>query len=1182
MKTRPLQAAKTVPLKSYLACFALALLAMCGSGARAQNADAITAGPRVRVTQAVDEKQLFRLQGNVNPMARAKFDQGAVDDAMPATRALILLQRSQEQEAALAQLLEDQQNRASANYHAWLTPKQFGAQFGPADSDVQAVTQWLTTHGFQNIKVSAGKTAIEFSGNVGQMREAFHTDIHKFMVRGEARNANVSDPQIPAALAPVVKGVVGLTNFRPRAHVHQLGTFRKTKATGQIKPLHPLFTFAGSCLNSGNCFGVGPGDFAKIYSVPSTVNSQPAGQGQTVAVVGDSNINVQDVIDYRTLFGLPLNFTSANIIVNGPDPGINGDEIEADLDTQVSGAVAPNAQILLVITEQPDSGVGAAGVDLSVLFVINNNLAPVVSKSFGECEPFLGATGNQLQSALWQQASAQGISGIVSAGDTGSAGCDPGSSSSLDFSIFGQAVSGDASTPFNLAVGGTDFNSSLANYASTFWGPNAAGTQTSALSYIPEVPWNDSCAGKGPTSCTAAIINADSAGLNGTGPDLVAGAGGQSNCINPSVDANGNITCNVAFTGQLGYLKPSWQAGPGVPTDSVRDLPDVSLFASNGQNNSFYIICNQDSNQGTGSSTTSCDLNSPFLDFQGVGGTSASSPAFAGIMALVNQQTGQRQGNPNYVLYRLAAKTGSTCTSAANPASTCVFYDIPAGFNNSVACAGGTFGCSNQNSAANQFGILEINGTPSFNTTANYDLATGLGSVNVANLVKDWTSAQVALVATTTTFQLGTGAPITNDVHGIGVAVGGKVTPVSGTAIPTGFVELIQGTTAPGPVIDTFALQPDGTFGQGTTLLPGTNGTPYSVVIRYGGDTNFAPSTSPAESVASVTKEPSKVSVNLVTFDPNTNAPIVSNGAASLPYGSSYILQVAVTNAAAPPGTVCTPPPFSNVQGNPATSCPTGNVTLLDAGQPLNDFVVPNTKTPTNTAKLNNSGFAEDQPIQLNAGAHTVTATYAGDNSFTAQPASNTLGLTITQAQSQTIVSANTGIVTAGSMVTLTATVLGPTSNGAAPTGMVQFKSGATALMSQVTCGSPTGFNSNTGAPPSCTASITTALSFVTPPSAPYQFPRVPISTIILTALALAAAFLLGLLRTPADKRRLYVCASVLLLTCAAAGLAGCGGGSGGGSGGGGNSHTDSITAVYSGDTNYTASTSTAVAVTVQ
>jgi hypothetical protein len=1184
MKT-PAPSSNIRGLTSLLASF-LVLLTFASTSARAQTTPAANAAtatsasasvqPRARVTQAVDDTKLLRLAGNVHPLAKAKFDKGAVDDAQPATRALILLQRSTDQEAALRQLLDDQQNPSSANFHNWLTPTQFGAQFGPADSDVQAVTQWLTTHGFQGIKVGEGKTVVEFSGTVGQMREAFHTDIHQFLIRGELRNANVRDPQIPVALSPVIAGVVGLSNFRPRAHVHQLGTFRKTKATGEVKP---LFTFTG-CGSSGTlpCFAVGPGDFAKIYNVPSLVNGNPAGQGQTIVVVNDSNINVQDVVDYRNIFGLPANFSSSNVIVNGPDPGITGDELEADLDTQISGAVAPNATILLVLTEQPDSGVGAAGVDLSVLFAINNNLAPVISKSFGACEAFEGASGNQLESALWEQGSAQGISGMVSAGDSGSAACDPADPVDFpDLAIIGQAVSGDASTPFNVAVGGTDFNSSLPNYATTFWGPAGAAT-TSALSYIPEITWNDSCASSGSTSaCTPAIISEDVVTEN----DVVGGGGGQSNCINPSTDNSGNLTCNVSFDGKLGYLKPSWQAGPGVPADGLRDLPDVSLFASNGENASFYIVCEQDAN---GTNTSSCDLNSPFLDFQGVGGTSASSPAFAAIMALVNQQTGQRQGNPNYVLYPLAAKAGSTCTSQANPlpnVSTCIFYDIPAGSNNSVACAGGSFGCSNGTNAANEVGILVVsasNGnptnpiTPAFNTTAGYDLATGLGSVNVTNLVKNWTSVTPALVGTSTTFQLGTGAPITSDVHGTAVAVSGKVTPASGTAIPTGFVELIQGTVAPGPVIDTFAVQSDGTFTGSTTLLPGTNGTPYSVVMHYGGDTAFRPSTSNAESVASVTKEPSKVSVNLVQFDANGNPLTPSPAATTLSYGSPYILLVAVTNNG---GSLCTPPPFSNVQGNPSTSCPTGTVMLFDGNPPapLNNFVVPNTTTPTNAAKLNNSGFAEDQPIQLPGGSHSITATYAGDNSFNANTASNTLSLTITPATTQITVAANSTSIVAGSMVTLTATVVGPTSNGAAPTGTVQFTNGSTALAS-APCGSGTPFNQNTGAPPMCTASITTALSLLAPPAAPWQMPRIKSGPMWSAAFALLALFLLLVRRVAPRYRPAYACIGLLLFACAAAGIAGCGGGSST------TGHTDTIKAAYSGDTNYATSTAqTAVSV---
>jgi hypothetical protein len=1181
MKT-PTPSSNVRGITSLLALFLL--LTFVSAAAHAQTTSAATTAsvstplqPRARVTQAVDDSKLIRLAGNVHPLAKAKFDKGAVDDAQPATRALILLQRSTQQEAALRQLLDDQQNPSSGNFHNWLTPAQFAAQFGPADSDVQAVTQWLTAHGFQGVKVGEGKTVVEFSGTVGQMREAFHTDIHKFLIRGETRNANVSDPQIPAALSPVVSGVVGLSNFRPRAHVHQLGTFRKTKATGEVKP---LFTFTG-CGQGGTlpCFAVGPGDFAKIYNVPTTVNSQPAGQGITVVVVGDSNINVQDVVDYRNIFGLPANFSSSNVIVNGPDPGITGDELEADLDTQISGAVAPNATVLLVVTEQPDSGVGAAGVDLSVLYAINNNLAPVVSKSFGECEAFEGASGNQLESALWEQAAAQGISGMVSAGDSGSAACDPADPVDFpDAAVFGLAVSGDASTPFNVAVGGTDFNSSLPNYNTTFW--TAAGTATtSALSYIPEITWNDSCAASGSTTaCTPTIINEDSA----FGNDVVAGGGGQSNCINPTTDINGNITCSVSFDGQLGYLKPSWQAGPGVPPDGLRDLPDVSLFASNGQNASFYIVCEQDAN---GTSTTSCDLNSPFEDFQGVGGTSASSPAFAAIMALVNQQTGQRQGNPNYVLYPLAAKAGSTCTSQANPlpnVSTCIFYDIPAGSNNSVACVGSIVDCSNTSTAANEFGILVVsdsNGnptnpiTPAFNTTANYDLATGLGSVNVTNLVKNWVSATFR--PTTTTFLLGGGTPV-NTTHGTAVTVSGAVTPTSGTGTPTGFVELIDGTTAPGVVIDTFPVQSNGTFSGSTTLLPGTNGTPYSVVATYGGDGVFAASTSGAESVNGVSKEASKVTVNLVTFDVNNN-PILSTAAASLTYGSPYILQVAVSNAS---GTACTPPPFTqNPPTNPASvACPTGNITLLDAGNPLPDFVVPNTTTPTNTAKLNNSGFAEDQPIQLPGGSHSITATYAGDPSFNASPPSNTLSLTITPAGTQTVVNASSTSITAGTTVTLTATVVGPTSNGAAPTGMVQFTNGSTAL-GTVTCGSGTGFNQNTGAPPMCTASITTALSLLAPPPTPLQIPCIKTGPMWMTAFALLLLFLFAVRRVAPRYRQTYACIGLLLFACAAAGIAGCGGGGSGGTGPGG--HTDTIRAVYSGDTNYATSTGQA-AVSVQ
>jgi len=247
-----------------------------------------------RVTDTVDDTNRTVLHGNVHPKARAEFDRGAVADAQPVTRILLVLQRSAEQEAALRQLMEQQQSKNSPNYHAWLTPEQFGRQFGPADADVQAVTDWLTAHGFQNIKVTKGKVVVEFSGNAGQVRNAFGTEIHKFNVNGEEHFANVSDPQIPAALAPVVRGIRSLHNFHPKPQARQLGSFHRME-NGDIRP---LFNYTDS---NGQFFAMGPADFATIYSVPTAMT----GAGTSIAIVGQSNINLQDVTDFRAMFRLP-------------------------------------------------------------------------------------------------------------------------------------------------------------------------------------------------------------------------------------------------------------------------------------------------------------------------------------------------------------------------------------------------------------------------------------------------------------------------------------------------------------------------------------------------------------------------------------------------------------------------------------------------------------------------------------------------------------------------------------------------------------------------------------------------------------------------------------------------------------------------------------------------------------
>jgi hypothetical protein len=1217
-----------------------------------------------RVTQTVDPSSLVTLRGNVHPMARPEFDRGPVADSDIANRMTLLLQRSSDQEIALRQLLEQQQDKSSRNYHKWLTPNQFGTQFGPADTDIQTVTDWLTSQGFTGIKVSAGRTTIEFSGNVGQVRNAFQTEIHHYLVSGKMHVANVSDPQIPAALAPVVAGVVSLNDFRPKSQSHRLGTFRKTKATGEVKP---LFTFTG-CGTGGTlpCYAVGPGDFAKIYNLPA---GTPDGTGVTIAIVQDSNINVSDVTSFRSLFGLPANFSTSNIILNGPDPGIqgpdstSGDETEADLDVQWAGAVAPGATVNLVVSEDSQS-IGTAGIDLSSIYIINNNIAPIMSESFGSCEASLGTTGEQFYIELWQQASAQGITVILSAGDSGSAGCDPAAApANQDVATQGIAISGLASTAYNVALGGTDFQNGAV--PSTYWNTtNAATTQTSAKSYIPESTWNNSCANTATAgnvslnTCTATTINSNNnPSSDNFGIDLVGGGGGPSSLT----------TLNA---------KPAWQSGTaGNPTDGVRDIPDVSLFSSNGFNGSFYIICEMDANTGTGSSTSSCNLNSPFNDFQGVGGTSAAAPAFAGIMALVNQKTGQRQGNANFVLYQLYKKNtaGTICTSnaAAVTATGCIFYDTVTG-NNSVACQGGTTNCSNTSTAANQYGILvepSSTSTPAYVTTAGYDLATGLGSLNVTNLLAAWSTA--TFTADTVAITSPSSGSV-NIKHGTSEKFTVTVTP----AAATGNITLIAEPSAnPQLGIGAFSqgtptALSGGTVSINTNLLPG--GASYPVVASYAGDGTYAPGSS-APVTVTVTPEASQTAVSLWTFDSSGN--VVNKNATSAAYGSPYIVQIAISDSN---GSQC---------ASQAVACPTGTVTLKDGASPVNDF------SGSNTTKLNSLGFAEDQPVQLAGGTHSLVATYSGDNSFTAStsPADS---MTITTAPTTTVVAPSASNVAVGQAVTLTATIatsssgVGPTgtvtfksgattigtgtvtgtaavltgtgtsasgtatasvsfsaagaqtvtavysgdgnygastspaitvttaagsqvtttvasssatsissggsvtltakvtgtnNNAAGPTGTVTFMNGATALGTPATCTATAGTST---APGTCTATLMTTLSLLTPPSEPNRVPRLPFAPMWIVAGLLLAAIVLSvswLRPTPFARRLGYACAGVLLFACLAVGIAGCGGGSSGGGGGGGTTpHTDSITAVYSGDGTYAGSTSAAVSISVQ
>jgi len=1144
----------------FIPLVAASLLSFSAGGASAQ-----TQAVRARITEAVDETNRVQLRGNVHPLARPEFDLGVVADSEPMNRMLLLLQRSPEQQAALSALMEEQLTKGTPNFHKWLTPEEFGKQFGPADTDIQAVTDWLTAHGFQVSNLSKGRTVIEFSGNVGHVRNAFHTEIHRFNVNAETRQANVSDPQIPAALTPVVAGVVSLHNFRKRSHLRPVGTFRRTKATGELKP---LFTFGSGAMQQ---FAVGPPDFAKIYNIPQGPNP-PAltGVGQTIAIVGRTNINIQDVRDFRNLFGLPAN--DPQIILNGPDPGNVGgnEETEADLDVEWSGAVAPNATIDFVVTETPLTN-ASDGVDLSALYIVDNNLAGVMSESFGACEFALGTAGNQFQNALWEQAAAQGISVMVAAGDTGSAGCDGGTETAA---TQGLAVSGTASTPFNVAVGGTDFDD--ATNHGTFWQTttttSSAPIPASAKGYIPETTWNDSCAVNGLTSCTTVKSNGD---------DLTAGGGGPSSCINP--------TGQTVSTCTGGYPKPVYQKlnvpglNTGITADGVRDIPDVSLFSSNGNHGSAYIVCQADTNPA--GQTGSCNLNSPFQDFILVGGTSGPSPAFAGIMALVNQKVSTlanpapRQGNANAVLYQLAAAESaslSSCNSSnrTNPStpspSTCVFNDISTQATKSaisVACVAGSPNCSNTGSSG--FGVLvtpKSNSTEAWNAGSGYDLATGLGSVDVTNLTNAWATVPSggfkASNTTLSAFINGTAAPTISITHGQSVGFSFTVKPSSGTANPTGDVALLTSANVNNPalsaslgilsepLVNGAACSPTPCM---TNLLPG--GT-YTVSAHYAGDGTFGPSDSTPISVT-VRPEGSQTTIALVAFAANGAQSVQT----SVPYGSPYVLRVNVisSTAAAP----CFPTTGSVV--TPALPCPTGSVTITDNGAPLNDF------NGGNSANLNNQGILEDQPVQLLTGSHPLVATYAGDNSFS-NSTSATDTVTITQAATTTAVTASPTTITSGGTVTLTATVT-TQSSGVAPGGAlpVQFLNGTTPISGTVTLARTAGSANNSA---SLTATLMTTLSALGIPdtTSPWR-PRLPPGLIWLLGCCAAALYGLLLWKTQPTRRRGYIYAGLAFFALAAAGIAGCGGG--GGSSKTPQSKTVTITAKFSGDSNYTASSGT-------
>ena len=338
---------------------------------------------------------------------------------------------------------------------------------------------------------------IDFSGSAGQVREAFHTPIHNLDVNGEAHIANMSDPQIPAALAPVVTGIASLNDFKP---------------SPMYRTRPPDYTFAGCTSSSthptypGSCYAVTAQDNAVIYNLNPLWSAGYTGAGQTIAIVEDTDVySTTDFSTYRSTFGLSTAYPSGNLTQVHPgsctDPGHNGDDGEAALDVEVASGVAPNATIELISC--PSTNVSFGGqIALQNLINAAGPYPGVVSISYGECEAVNGNGGNALFYNTYQQAASQGLSVFVSSGDEGASQCSNDFSAGSEYDVTSLGVTGWGETPYNVAVGGTDFedyyNAKTGQNGgaalSTYWNTTNGSTYGSAKSYIPEIPWNNSCA----------------------------------------------------------------------------------------------------------------------------------------------------------------------------------------------------------------------------------------------------------------------------------------------------------------------------------------------------------------------------------------------------------------------------------------------------------------------------------------------------------------------------------------------------------------------------------------------------------------------------------------------------------------------------------------------------------------
>lgn len=654
------------------------------------------------------------MAGHVHPMASAANDIGAMDPATTLPAMTLVLRQSAAQQADLANLLAAQQDPASPEYHHWLTPEQYADRFGASADDVAKITAWLAQHNLQVTAVGRGRMSVTFTGTAGDVEQAFQVSMHRYSVNGRNHFANTAEPSLPAAMEPAIRSIHGLHDFlmKPRSVVHRAA-------------VDPNYTSS-----SGNHY-LAPDDIGTIYNVKALWNAGYDGTGQKIAIAGQTQVDVADIQKFRAKFGQTTPDPQMMLVPNTKDPGVSKDDLgEADLDLEWAGAVAPQATLLYVYSND---------VMDAVLYAIDQNLAPVLSVSYGLCEPQTLKSDMLLMQTWAQQANAQGMTWINAAGDSGGADCVTGSSGNGA----ALAVDSPADIPEVTGIGGTTFSEAAGQY----WNATNSASGGSATAYIPETVWNDSTSGS-----------------------PAAGGGGAS----------------TVFT------QPTWQTGLGVPSNGARNVPDISLNAS--AEHDGYLVYSGG-------------------QLSVYGGTSAGTPAFAGITALLNHylvatgaQNAAGVGNVNPRLYALAQ------------AGAGVFHDVTAGDNIiTVTCGQRARNCTP--------------GTYGYPAGQGYDLASGLGSIDAYNLVTTWHSgaasssraaSTVALEATTQSVISTGSVTVTATVTGSG----GK-TPTGSVTFSSGGKQIGVGTLSGGSGSATASITVSA-----AQLQVGSN----SIVAQYSGD----------------------------------------------------------------------------------------------------------------------------------------------------------------------------------------------------------------------------------------------------------------------------------------------------------------------------------------------------------